>query len=287
MAPDAAQIKEKIMYILRTKGPSLPVHISKEIGSDILFSSAFLSELLSEKVVKVSHMRVGNSPIYFLSGQENLLEKFSNYLKSREKEAFLLLKEKKFLNDKEQLPAIRIALREIRDFAIPFNSNGDVVWRYFLVPEEQFIKDEPIIKKQEEVIEVEEKEIPKTETTDEIIEEKQKRPIKKVKKKKEVRKDESFFTNIKEFMSLGGIELLDIENFGSKEIVLKVRENGEEKLLIAYNKNKIAESDILKASKKAEELKLRYIIIGKGGVLKKLDNLISAIKSLSSIEKVK
>ena len=287
MAPDAAQIKEKIMYILRTKGPSLPVHISKEIGSDILFSSAFLSELLSEKVVKVSHMRVGNSPIYFLSSQENLLEKFSNYLKSREKEAFLLLKEKKFLNDKEQLPAIRIALREIRDFAIPFNSNGDVVWRYFLVPEEQFIKDEPIIKKQEEVIEVEEKEIPKTETTDEIIEEKQKRPIKKVKKKKEVRKDESFFTNIKEFMSLGGIELLDIENFGSKEIVLKVRENGEEKLLIAYNKNKIAESDILKASKKAEELKLRYIIIGKGGVLKKLDNLISAIKSLSSIEKVK
>jgi len=104
-------LKEKILSILQKRGPSLPVHIAKEIDLSMLFASAFLSELVSEKKIKISNMKIGNSPIYFLPGQESMLEKFSQYLKSKEKEAFILLKEKKFLKDKNQDPAIRIALR--------------------------------------------------------------------------------------------------------------------------------------------------------------------------------
>jgi len=132
-------LKEKILSILQKRGPSLPVHIAKEIDLSMLFASAFLSELVSEKKIKISNMKIGNSPIYFLPGQESMLEKFSQYLKSKEKEAFILLKEKKFLKDKNQDPAIRIALRTIKDFAIAFKKNEEIIWRFFTVSETEFI----------------------------------------------------------------------------------------------------------------------------------------------------
>ena len=49
MVKDTSEIKEKILSILKRRGPSLPVHIAKEIESSMLFTSAFLSELVSEK----------------------------------------------------------------------------------------------------------------------------------------------------------------------------------------------------------------------------------------------
>ena len=134
-----AEIKEKIMQVLMIRGPSIPVHIAKEIGQSILFTSAFLSELFSEKKIKQSNLRIGNSPAYFIQGQEFMLEKFSYHLKSREKDAFTLLKEKKFLIDEEQEPAIRVALRAIKDFAVPFQKNNKLIWRYFKIPENEFI----------------------------------------------------------------------------------------------------------------------------------------------------
>src|SRR3989344_4413814 len=125
---DAQKLKEVMVSLLRIRGPTLPVHIAKDAGLTILFASAFLSELISDKKIKMSYMRIGSSPLYFLEGQENLLENFSEYLKSREKEAFLLLKEKKFLKHSEQEPAIRVALNEIKDFAAPFRTGGEMFW---------------------------------------------------------------------------------------------------------------------------------------------------------------
>ena len=308
MTQDAAQIKERILYLLRIRGPSLPVHVSKEIKADIIFSSAFLSELVSDKKIKVSNMRVGSSPIYFLSGQEQSLEKFSEYLKSKEKEVFLLLKEKRFLIDSEQLPAVRVAIREIKDFAIPFKRGEELVWRYFLASESEFNMPLPllvpsaqperkimVIRPAEKVINLAEKaekddRQEKKEEKREVEEKKEERKERKKpgkRKKAAAKKDDGFFSVVKDFISSKSIELIDIENFGSKEIVLKVRDNGEDKLLVAYNKNKIADADVIKAAKRAEASGLKYVIIGKGGPLKKLENLISAVKGLSFIEKIK
>ena len=99
MVQDTSELKEKILSTFKQRGPSLPVHIAGATGLSILFASAFLSELFSEKKIKISHMKVGSSPIYFLPGQEHLLENFSQYIKGKEKETFLLLKEKKILKD--------------------------------------------------------------------------------------------------------------------------------------------------------------------------------------------
>lgn len=101
-------------------------------------------------------MKVGGSPLYYTKAQEAMLENFFQYLNQKENEAVNLLKEKGFLIDSEQHPAIRVALRGLKDFAFPINRNGIIVWRYFLVNEENMpkleYKAEPISEpKKEEV----------------------------------------------------------------------------------------------------------------------------------------
>jgi len=273
MVQDTSEIKAKMMSVFERRGPSLPVHVAKEIGLSILFTSAFLSELLSEQKIKMSNMRVGSSPIYFIPRQEMMLEKFSEYLKSKEKEAFLIIKQKRFLKDSEQDPAIRVALRAIKDFAIPFRENEEIYWRYFTALETDF--KEQKTKKPEEIIKLE------------TVEKEKEKPKKKaVKKKISQKKKEKFFEKVKKFLSEKSIEILEIDSFSKNDIALKIRENGRDKLLVAYNKKRITEADLLKAHKKSLNLNLRYVILSLGDPPKKLDEFLKAVKNLSKIEKI-
>jgi hypothetical protein len=257
-AQDTSQTKERIISILRTKGPSLPVHIARELDMSILFASAFLSELVSEKKIKVSDMKVGSSPLYLIPGQEFMLEKFAEYLKSREKEAFLLLKDKKFLKDNKQEPAIKVALRQIKDYAIPFKDAGEIYWRYFKTRESDFEKPKAEIKPKEEI----------------------------TRKPSPKKKNDKFFNRVKEHLSEKSIEIIDIEDFSRNDLFLRVRDRGEEKLLAAFNKKKIDEKDIIKANKKATELNVKYIILSLGEPLKKLKDLVEALKRLSEMQSI-
>ena len=287
MVQDPNEIKESIISALKSRGPSLPVHIANEIKSSMLFASAFLGELVSEKRVKMSHMKVGSSRLYLLTGQEPSLENFSQHLRSKEKEAFLLLKEKKFLRDTAQSPAISVALREIRDFALPFKSGEEIVWRYFSVPESEFkiAEKKPLeIEVKKPAIATAEGEIQKP--LDIFSKEGKEEHKKKPKKKRISDKENRFFASIKEFLSSNSIDLLDIKSLGKGEITLKIKDKGKEMLLVAYNKNKITENDIINASKKASKESLPYAIVGFGSPLKKIDGLIEALKGLSSIKKI-
>ncbi|MDA3837296.1 MAG: hypothetical protein PF542_06785 [Nanoarchaeota archaeon] len=137
-AQDTSQIKENIFQFLKTNGPSLPIPISRNIQVDSLFTSAFLSELLSNQRIKISHMKVGGTPIYYVPGTEAGLEKYSEYLKEKEKEAYNLLRDNKFLEDSIQQPAIRVALRELKDFAKYFQKDGKWIWKYYLANESDY-----------------------------------------------------------------------------------------------------------------------------------------------------
>ena len=137
---ETAETHNKILAILQDKGPSLPINIAKEMQINSLFASAFLSELSQEKRIKVSHLKVGGSPLYFLEGQEQQLEPFHKFLHPREIETFQLLKENKILKDSEQEPTTRVALRSIRDFAVGFKKNEEIFWKYYLDSEEEEAK---------------------------------------------------------------------------------------------------------------------------------------------------
>lgn len=297
-AKDTSQIKEKILFTLKRRGPCLPVHIASEIETSILFASAFLSELVSEKKIRMSYMKVGSSPVYFIPGQEYLLERFSQHLKSKERDAFELLKSNRFLVDSKQDPAIRVALRAIRDFAIPFKEGEEIIWRYFTIPESEFKR--PVIQREEPKIII--KKLPsggnelegeKQKELGIFNEEKKEKPVKKVPTKKTVKKtsasqkkNEKFFNKVKEFLAERSISISDIEGFSKADLILKIIDGGVEKLLIAYNKKRIAEPDLLKAHKKASEYGIPYIILSLGDPPKKLENFIEAVRNLSGIDKL-
>jgi hypothetical protein len=273
-----AEIKEKIIQILANRGPMLPVYISKEINLESIFTSAFLSELVSEKRIRISNMRVGSSPIYFIEEKTPEIEKFGLYLKSKEKEAFLLLKEKKFLDDEKLEPAIKVAIREIKDFAIPFENEGKLIWRYFTVQESNFKEQ-----KDKLPVEIKSVEIKEINSQQEL---KKKERVKKVRKTLKT-KTNKFFEKVKEFLSNKNIEIKTIEKIGTKELIVKVKENEEEKLLIYFDKKKISEQDIIKANIKANELKLKYILLTLTEPPKKMINYIDALKNLSEIRSLK
>ncbi|MBI2004077.1 hypothetical protein HYS72_01300 [Candidatus Pacearchaeota archaeon] len=279
--PDHLQVKEKIISFIKMRGPSLPVHIGKEINTNILFTSAFLSELISEKRLKISNLNVGNSHLYFIPEQESLLEGFSQHLKSKEKEAFELLKQKKVLKDFEQHPAIRVALRGIRDFAIPFKKDDQLYWKYLMVSDQELInkiKEMPAIKTEQKPKKIEI-------VQPSLIKTKKKEP-KKIKEKTPGKKGDKFFNKVKEFLSKSLIEILDVEDASKDYLTLRIKIKNEEKLLVAYNKKKIDESDIIKAYKKSSELKLNFMILSFGEPNKKLNEFIEAVKKLDGIEKI-
>lgn len=303
MPSDGIATKEKIIELIKAKGPVLPVQVAKETGLSILFASAFLSDLFSERELKMSYLRVGSSPLYFIPGQEPQLENFSTYLKGKEKEAFLFLKEKKILKDSEQHPAIRVALREIKDYAVSFLKDEEIYWRYFLFLEEQvseYFSQEPTqnleenspSEKKEEIIP---EEIAPKEVVQEIKEEvkpEKKKPIKKDKKtsvkksSKPDKKNENFFNKIKESLAKEGIEIMDIKDFKNDEASILVNNKGKEELRFFFNKKKISEKEILSCFKKAQMNKLSYSISFFGEPSKKLEELISAMKGLSDLNKI-
>ena len=281
---DTNEIKNKIVQNLKFKGPMLPAYIAKDIGLDMLLTSAFLSELLSEKRINASHMRVGSSAIYYLNENFQDLEKYSEHLKSKEKEAFKLIKEKQFLEDENQEPAIRVALRQIRDFAFPFKLNEKIIWRYLTIQESEYkSKQKQLQEKPKQLNIFDKKQEPEQKIK--IIKKKITKP-KTIKKSASAKKGEQFFNKVKEFLTKEQKEITDILGVTKDTLTLKIRNQNQEILLIAFNKKRINETDITKAHKKAQELKLKYSILSLGDLSKKLDNLISAIKELSTIEKI-
>ena len=306
---DALQIKERIVSVIESRGPLLPAQVAKETGLSILFSSAFLSELYNDKRIKMSHLRVGSSPVYFISGQEPQLERFSNYLKNKEKEAFVMLKENKFLEDSKLHPAIRVAIREIKDFAIPFKKDEEIFWKFFIISDDEIrkiiensepeeTKEEKIenpVKEKEEIIP--EKEKPKSEEKSlDIFDKpkeipKKKETVKKTKKttttkKTSKKKDENFFNKIKEFLASQGIEILDIIDFKNDEAKIKIKKDSQEELLFVFNKKKITDTEILKVGKESSNMNMKSRILFFGEPSKKLNDFIQAIRNLSEIGKI-
>ena len=149
------ELKFKVIEYIRMRGPVIPVQISKQIGSNILFAGAVLSELLASGKIKISTAKIGGSPVYYMPGQESRLTMLYNYLNQREKNAYDLLNKDKILRDRALQPVERVALREIKDFAYPLQVNDELFWRWYLVSEEEAkTLINPVIEKEQQVIEI-------------------------------------------------------------------------------------------------------------------------------------
>jgi hypothetical protein len=148
--------KTKILLFVKEKGPLLPRDVSKVFGGDTFLTGAILSQMVASKEIKISCAKIGSSPVYYVQGQEEKLSALFQYLPSKEKEAYTLLKEKKLIRDSGAEPAIRVAQRNIKDFAkaleVNISGNKEIFWKWYLMPNqdaERIIKEFFLPKKQE------------------------------------------------------------------------------------------------------------------------------------------
>jgi len=73
-------MREKILNVVKSTGPVLPVEIVSKIGGDSLVANAYLSELVDGGQLKKSEERIGSVNLYFLEGQEDQVKKRLNEL---------------------------------------------------------------------------------------------------------------------------------------------------------------------------------------------------------------
>ncbi len=161
--------RDKIIQLVNMKGPLLPAHVNKELNTNVLFAAAMLSEMVDKKIIKLSNLKVGGSPLYFSPGQEYKLQNFSDKLGDKEKQAYDILKEHFVLRDTQMEPVVRQALRLIPDFAKPIEINHNnekmLFWKWYLITEDQLeklIKDNLGIVEKQVVLEEENPKIEET-----------------------------------------------------------------------------------------------------------------------------
>ena len=269
-------INEKILTLVKEKGPVVPVQIAKDINQNILMTSARLSELLSNKQVMISYIKIGSSPLYYVTGQEIKLQEYANNLADREKEAYDLIRNNKILRDFTQEPSIRVALRQIKDFAIPlqvkYENKNEIFWRWYLSDNkeaESLIKE--ILSKNEE--------IKKTESTDEQ-KEKTKIPEKRRVTQKEKKSDKDTFLNeIINFFNKNKINVLttnELKKNSEIDFIIELQTTiGNVKYFCkSKNKKKTTESDLSTALVQAQPKGLPLLFITTGKITKKANQML-------------
>lgn len=287
--------RDKIVQIIREKGPVIPLQIAKELGVNTIFAGAMLSELTDKKVLKITKTKIGGSPLYYLPGQEKMLEMLYDKLPEKLQKTYLKLKEKLILQDSEEQPVIRAALKELKDFAIPLevqvNGVNHIFWKWYLITDEEaaeIIKQKLGIK--------EDKKLPK-EAKQEIIEAEQKygnevkqreRPRKDLDKyetkKKEIQRriieiedrsgEDELFKKSFAFFKKNEIQVLDYKiirkNMEIDFIVLLPSPVGSLKYFCkVLGKKKISEGDIATVYLAGQKKRLPTLLLCTGEVAKK------------------
>jgi len=277
---------EIILGIVKERGPILPVHVSKQINDDILMTSARLSELLTLKHIKISNLKVGGSPLYYFPGQEYRLQNFVENLQGVEKKAYDILRQKKIMKDTDQEPAIRVSLRQIKDFAVPLQVNYDnkseIFWKWYLTDN----KDAELLiknilstvdrKTQEELIEKpieSKKEQPKEEIQKEII----KDPIKKPKK---IQNKNLFSNEVNGFFRKNQINIIeksDTKKISEIDFVVGLQTTIG---IIKYfckskNKTRINDADLSSAVIQSQSKGLPLLFLTNGILTKKAEGMLS------------
>jgi len=258
-------------------------------------------------------MKIGSSPLYLLPSQKQKLEEKTTNLKSIEKEAQEKLKSRKIIFDQDEKPAIRVALRNIKDFAIPFKFQDEIAWKYAFAPQKEINellsskgRPEPTPDKENNSPTISEPEVPKAweEKEEEIHEAREKsRKIENIfkqesalteKKKNSVKipkeklaSQKTFLEKIEQFLADQDTSITAIEEVDKRKVTAIVESDKNLSMLFAFNKIRINETELLKCYKAANKKNLPYQIVVKGDLAKKLSETIRAHQKLIKIHKLK
>lgn len=275
METQQTSIKDRIIQVMSQKGPVLPVHIAKAIESNTIMASAHLSELVSKQQVKISNIKVGGSPLYYLPDHASRLQEFSDNLHEKEKKVYDQLKENKIMRDKDLDPVFRVAIRQIKDFAVPlevsYKQEKEIFWKWYLVSNKDA---EPMIRG---IVSPEErqerpKEEPAQEKKPEVVEKKPEQAKQETPKKSSTAG--LFSKKVDDYLSKNRIDVFekDIIRKGS-EIDLVIRIPSQVGSLKYYckakSKKRVSDSDLSAAFAKGQLKKLPVLFLTDGELTKK------------------
>lgn len=287
------ETKNRILSTIEKNGPSYPAKIAREVSISPLFIGAFLSEMVAERKLILSSMKVGSSPLYYVTGQEEQLEKFFSFLNHKEQEAVLALKRAQTLHDDSLDPAIRVAMRKLKDFALPtehdMQGEKKIIWRYFLA------KDIPLPEKRHA-----EKPIPVSPVAEPAeAQAVQPAPVNmeaphasthaKPKKPKQ-KKESNFAIKVKDKLEKDKISILDEFAVKPKEYLAKIametRFGRQEFYMSAKDKKKITEDDLAIALHKASAERMPAILLATGDLDKDAKAYLAAWQNMLRFEKI-
>lgn len=267
---DLNQKRDRIVELVKTRGPLLPINVSKDINTDIMFAGALLSELVESGKIKITSVKLGSSPFYYFEGQERRLEELKKYLNEKDLQSVELLKEKKILRDSECSPLGRVSLREVKDFAKPIHVKIDerieIFWKWFLFSEEEakeLIKD--ILKKESLEVEVEKKK------------DKEQRRVKEFEVDERIGKLAKEADDVDGYFRDNGINVIKKEIIKRKKEINYVVELdsgiGRLRFFVKFkDKKKISDGDLSLALNEAGKMPLMFL--SSGNLSKKAENLM-------------
>ncbi len=299
------ELKERVFEYVQNHGPVLPSVIAKEFRSTNIFISALLSELITNKRIKISRAKIGGSPLYYCKEQEvKLVDLLRGNLGQKPREALDILKEKKVIRDRDCLPFERVALRELEDFAMPvklvIQDTEEIFWKWYLLPDqeakeliERSLERIYAPKKEEVIVQVSkvleqtseiEKEVKAPASIEKPIEKEKKKKKKflqevlvdKGKKEKatEEDKEDSFESIVIQYLKKKEIKILDkVVIAKNKEINFTVQiptPVGELCYFVkARHKKSLSEGDLLLAFTEGQNVKLPTLYLSSGESTKK------------------
>lgn len=132
---------DKVLQFIQISGPLLPVDIRRALKIDSIFIGAYLSELTKSGKIKFSNAKIGNSPLYYVSGQEEKLNILEQYLPTQQKKAMNILHEKLILRDSDLDEVIKASMRAIKDFAVPLKVNKEILfWKWHVLSHQDAVE---------------------------------------------------------------------------------------------------------------------------------------------------
>tara|TARA_Y100000310_G_scaffold211572_1_gene212313 strand:- start:319 stop:1191 length:873 start_codon:yes stop_codon:yes gene_type:complete len=277
--------KTDALNFIRREGPIQPSQLASELNTNILFASAILSELVSNKHSKITSVKKGGSPFYYIKGQEPKLESLQEFLGGKPKEAFELLRGKKIIRDKSSEPWQRVAFKELKDFAVPLNvglgGEYELFWKWYLTTNDEakeIIKD--IIKPSKKKVVKKEVEKKIEKPMKEAVKEKLTRPVpQEISQELDGVPDivNSFFSSIQIYV----ISQETIRKNKEMNFVGDVPSNlGNLRYFVKFkDKKTVSDADLISASDQANANKLPLLFISPGKSTRKAEKYLNDHKS--------
>lgn len=275
----------KVLVLAQHK-PILPKDVANALNTNTLLAGAMLSELSGKGLLKVSALKIGGSPLYYIPGNESQLLKYLYVLDEKDKRTVEKLKEKKIIRQTEADPLTRVSLTRIKDFAQPliveYEGKQETYYKWFELKEEE--AKERIGRTLKPESKVEEKiERPKIEKIEKQKVEPEKIEPEKIEKPKKT--ETPFWNTIEKFLTTNNITLTEKKENKKTDydmiITIPSPVGNLQHYCKARNKKRITDADISGAYVQGQIKKLPVVFLTNGELTKKATEVLKQLKGIT------